>query len=245
VGIAITKKAGLKRITLELGSNSAVIVDKDCESNLSQIVSRCVFGSFANAGQVCISIQRIYVHKEIKEKFITLFVEETKKLKLGNPLLPDVDVGPMITIGEARRAKNWIDEATSKGAKILIGGNHNNTLFEPTVLTDVSPEMKVVAQEIFAPVVSIIEFENWDQVIDSVNYSKYGLHAGVYTQDVKRAFYAAQNLEVGGVIINDIPTYRADHIPYGGVKESGIGKEGVKYAIEEMTQIKFVCFNNK
>ncbi len=257
VGIEIQSKVGLKRTTLELGSNSPVIIDKDVGATLAvaqireqgqalplqKIVERCVFGSFAYAGQVCISVQRIYVHQDIKNTFIEQFIRATKKLKLGNPLDETTDIGPMITKQEASRAKKWIDEAVSQGAKVLIGGNHKGPMFEPTVLIDVGPEMKVVSQEIFAPVVSIIEFDNWERVIDDVNLSNYGLHAGVYTNDVKKAFYAAKTLEVGGVIVNDIPTYRVDHIPYGGVKGSGIGREGVKYAIEELTQPKFVCFN--
>ena len=243
VGLGITEKAGLKRITLELGSNSPVIIDKDVELSLQKIVERCVFGSFAYAGQVCISIQRIYVHQDIKEQFIKQFLKAVSELKSGDPLDENIDIGPMITEAEAERVKQWIDEAGSQGAKLLIGGNHKGSMFEPTVLTDVKHGMKVVSKEIFAPVVSIMEFKDWEQVIEEVNTSKYGLHAGVYTRDVKKAFYAAKNLEAGGVLVNDIPTYRVDHIPYGGVKGSGIGREGVKYAIEEMTQPKFVCFN--
>jgi len=243
VGLGITEKAGLKRITLELGSNSPVIIDKDVEFPLQNIVERCVFGSFAYAGQVCISIQRIYVHRDIKEQFIKQFLKAVSELKSGDPLDENIDIGPMITEAEAERVKQWIDEAGSQGAKLLIGGNHKGSMFEPTVLTDVKHGMKVVSKEIFAPVVSIMEFKDWEQVIEEVNTSKYGLHAGVYTRDVKKAFYAAKNLEAGGVLVNDIPTYRVDHIPYGGVKGSGIGREGVKYAIEEMTQPKFVCFN--
>ena len=211
--------------------------------SLQKIVERCVFGSFAYAGQVCISIQRIYVHRDIKEEFTEQFLKAVSELKSGDPLDENTDIGPMITGTEAERVKQWIDEAGSQGAKVLIGGNHKGPMFEPTVLTDVTHEMKVVAQEIFAPVASIIEFEDWEQVIKEVNTSKYGLHAGVYTNDVKKAFYAAKNLEAGGVLVNDIPTYRVDHIPYGGVKGSGMGREGVKYAIEEMSQPKFVCFN--
>jgi acyl-CoA reductase-like NAD-dependent aldehyde dehydrogenase len=252
VGQEITRKAGIKRITLELGSNSAVVIDDMVvadpasgggESPLRKIVSRCVFGSFANAGQVCISVQRIYVHENLKDDFTAQFVAETNRLRLGNPLDPDTDVGPMITISEAERAKRWIDEASTDGARIMTGGSHEGTLFEPTVLVDTTPEMKVVAQEVFAPVVSIMGFEDWDSAIELVNSSDYGLNTGVYTSDVRKAFQAAQDLEAGGVMINDIPTYRVDHMPYGGVKKSGIGREGIKYAIEEMTQPKFVCFN--
>ena len=244
VGLGITEKAGLKRITLELGSNSPVIIDENAPQNAGQkIVERCVFGSFAYAGQVCISIQRIYVHQDIKDEFLKQFLKAVSELKSGDPLDEDTDIGPMITEGDANRVKQWVDEAVSQGAKVLIGGKHKGPMFEPTVLTDVTPEMKVVAQEIFAPVVSIMGFNDWEQVIKEANNSKYGLQAGVYTNDVKKAFYAAKNLEAGGIIINDIPTYRVDHIPYGGVKKSGIGREGVRYAIEEMTQPKFVCFN--
>lgn len=241
IGKRIIDKAGLRKITLELGSNSAVIIDKDI--NLEDTIERCVFGSFANAGQVCISIQRIYVHKDIYNLFLDKFVQVTKKQKTGDPLNETTDIGPMITEKEAERAKQWIDEAVEGGAEVLIGGNYKGTMFEPTVLTDTTPSMKVIAQEIFAPVVAIIPFKNWDEAINLVNESKYGLQAGVYTKDVAKAFYAAKKLEVGGVIINDIPTYRVDHMPYGGVKESGIGREGIKYAIQEMTEVKLVCFN--
>ncbi len=244
VGLGITERAGLKRITLELGSNSPVIIDKDIGVSLQKIVERCVFGSFAYSGQVCISIQRIYVHQNIKDQFIKQFLKTVSELKSGNPLDEDTDIGPMITKQEANRTKQWIDKAISEGAKVLIGNSHKDSMFKPTVLTNVTPEMKVVAREMFAPVVSIMGFEDWEQVIKKVNNSKYGLNAGVYTNDVKKALYASKNLEVGGIIINDIPTYRVDHIPYGGVKESGIGREGVKYAIQEMTQLKFVCFNS-
>ena len=245
IGLGITEKAGLKRITLELGSNSPVIIDRDALQNAGQkIVERCVFGSFAYSGQVCISIQRIYVHQDIKDEFLKQFLKAVSELKSGDPLDENTDIGPMITEQEAERVKQWIDEAVSKGAKVLIGGNHKGSMFEPTVLTNVMPDMKVMAQEIFAPVVSIMGFNDWEQVIREANTSKYGLHAGVYTNDVKKALYAAKNLEAGGVIINDIPTYRVDHIPYGGVKGSGIGREGVKYAIQEMTQPKFICFNS-
>jgi acyl-CoA reductase-like NAD-dependent aldehyde dehydrogenase len=241
VGRRIKERSGLKKVTLELGNNSAVILDESAD--LKVTVPRCVFGSFAYSGQVCISIQRIYVHKDLLEDFTKDFLEATKKLRIGDPLQEDTDIGPMITEEEAIRTEQWVSEAVSDGAKILIGRKREKAVYYPTVLTNVNPEMKVVKLEIFAPVVSIIPFDNFKDAIKMVDDSIYGLQAGVYTQDINKAFQAVKGIKVGGVIINDIPSYRADQMPYGGVKESGIGREGLKYAIEEMTDIKMVVIN--
>jgi len=241
VGKEIKQKSGLKKVTLELGNNSPCIIDKSCDLNLA--ISRCVVGSFAYSGQVCISVQRIYVHKDIFDKFASDFLEKTKNLKIGDPQDENTDIGPMITEGEAIRAEEWVEEAVKDGAKILIGGERVGSVYYPTVLTDVKPEMKVVRLEIFAPVVSLIPFDDFSDAVRMADDSIYGLQAGVFTKDIDKAFEAVKGIKVGGVIINDIPTYRADQMPYGGVKESGIGREGLKYAIEEMTDIKMVVIN--
>jgi len=241
VGRRIKSLAGMKPVTLELGSNSAVVIDEGIEVN--RAIPRCLMGSFANSGQVCISVQRIYVHDSILKEFTNEFVASVKKLKVGNPLDSDVEFGPMIEEKEAIRAKEWIDEAVKQGAKILTGGERNGAILQATVLTDVTPNMKVVKDEIFAPVVSIIPFHDFAEAVSLVNDSIYGLQAGVYTKNLNNALIAAKEIKVGGIIINDVPTFRVDHMPYGGVKRSGIGREGLKYAIEEMTDIKMVVFN--
>lgn len=240
VGKYIVSRGGLKKYTMELGSNSAVIICED--ANLDKAIQRCVMGSYANSGQVCISVQRIYVHHSVIKEFTKRFVDATKKQVVGDPLDKNCDVGPMIDIHEAERAEMWVNEAAEAGAEILIGGKRKGQMFEPTVLTNVIPAMKVVSDEIFAPVVSIIPYDNFDDVLDKVDDSKYGLQAGIFTRDIQRAFKAIKKINVGGIIINDVPTYRVDHMPYGGNKDSGIGREGLKYAIEEMTNIRMVVF---
>ena len=241
VGKRIKEKSGLKKVTLELGSNSAVIVDENADLDLA--VERSVMGSFAYAGQICISVQRIYLHKNIYERFKKDFLEKTSKLKLGDPLDKATDIGPMITEEDARRTESWVNEAVRDGAKILIGGKREGAFYSPTVLENVKPEMKVVALEVFAPVVCFIPFDDFSDAVKMVDDSIYGLQAGVFTDNIENAFQAIKGIKVGGVIVNDVPTYRADNMPYGGVKESGIGREGVKFAIEEMTDIKMICFN--
>jgi acyl-CoA reductase-like NAD-dependent aldehyde dehydrogenase len=241
VGRDIKAKSGLKKVTLELGSNSACIIDETADLDLA--IPRCVGGSFSYAGQVCISVQRIYIHKKLFDEFNHRFLESTKKLKLGDPVDPETDVGPMITEDDAIRTESWVNEAVQGGAKILIGGKREKNFYHPTVLTDVKSDMKVMAIEIFAPVVSFVPFDDFSDAVRMVDDSIYGLQAGVYTSDIERAFQAVKGIKVGGVIVNDVPTYRADQMPYGGVKESGIGREGLKFAIEEMTDIKMVVFS--
>jgi len=241
VGRSIKRLAGMAKITLELGSNSATIIDDS--ANLEMAVPRCVTGAFSFSGQVCISIQRLYVHKNIFERFLEGFIPKVEELKIGNPLSEETDIGPMISEDAAIRALGWIQEAERGGAKVITGGRREGRILEPTVLTDIKPDMKIMCLEAFAPVVSIVTFENFEEAIEMVNNSVYGLQAGVYTQNLANAFMAIKKLNVGGVMVNEIPTFRADHMPYGGVKESGIGREGVRYAIEEMTNIKMVSFN--
>ncbi|WP_078428187.1 aldehyde dehydrogenase family protein [Alkalihalobacterium alkalinitrilicum] len=238
VGKIIKKQAGLKKVTLELGSNSPNIIfnDGDIETAATSLVK----GAFAFAGQVCISAQRIYVQKDIYQQFVDLFVPQVKALKIGNPTDETTDIGPMITEEAAKRAEEWVDEAQVQGATLLTGGKRTGNLFEPTVLVNVEPQMKVVCQEVFAPIVSIIPFETEEDVIGFANDSDFGLQAGVFTKDINRAMRLADELETGGVWINEMSTYRQDNYPYGGVKLSGVGKEGVKYAVQDMTEIKFV-----
>lgn len=241
VGIGIRNKAGLKRVTLELGSNAAVIIDK--EINIDKIISRCVAGAFGFQGQVCISLQRVYIHEDLYEAFVDKFVEATKKLNIGDPLDPATDVSALITEKDVQRTLDWLEEAKQQGAKVAVGGTSEGNILLPTVLLDADPCLKVSCQEVFAPIVLINKVKSVDEAIELVNDSRYGLQAGIYTDNVHTALTAAQQLHVGGVMINDIPTFRVDHMPYGGVKESGVGREGIKYAIEEMTEQKLVVFN--
>ncbi len=241
VGKHIISRGGLKKYTMELGSNSATIVCEDAEMDFA--VERCVVGSYALSGQVCISVQRIYVQQTIADEFIGKFVDATHKQVVGDPMQKDCDVGPMIDLNEAERVEQWVQEAVQGGAQILTGGTREDAIFQPTVLTNVSSAMKVVKDEVFGPVVSIIPFETIADAIRMTDDSRYGLQAGIFTRNIDNAFQAIRKINVGGVIINDVPTYRADHMPYGGNKESGFGREGLKFAIEEMTNPKMVCFN--
>lgn len=241
VGIGIRNQAGLKKVTLELGSNAAVIIDENV--NIDKLIPRVVSGAFAFQGQVCISVQRIYVHEKMYDLFVDKFVTATKELKLGDPLDPTTDVSALISPQDVKRTLSWIEEAKEQGAIIATGGESEGNILQPTVLLHVKPEQKVSCQEVFAPIVSIMKFTSIQDAFDQVNDSKYGLQAGIYTDNIHVALQATQKLHVGGVIINDIPTFRLDHLPYGGVKESGMGREGLKYAIEEMTEMKLVVIN--
>ncbi len=241
VGISIRNKAGLKKVTLELGSNSAVIVDEYV--NIDTIIPRCVMGAFSFQGQVCISLQRIYVHEKRYDEFVEKFIAATKQLTVGDPLDPKTDVSALITPKDVERSLQWIEEAKQGGATVAVGGERKGNILLPTVILDAHPNMKVSCQEVFAPIVLINKVSSIDEAIVLVNDSRYGLQAGVYTDNIHIAWEAVEKLHVGGVLINDIPTFRVDHMPYGGVKESGIGREGIRYAIEEMTELKLVIFN--
>lgn len=238
VGETILRKAGLKKVTMELGNNSGTIIEPDAD--LDAAVPRCVVSAFANSGQVCISLQRLYVHTSIFGEFTRRFVEAAGKLKVGNPVEKDCDVGPMIDEGEAKRAEAWIKEAVAEGAKVLIGGNREGRVLYPTILSDVRAEMKVMCQEAFAPLVSLYEYDSFEEAVKMVEDSPYGLQAGVYTNDLKKAMYAIDRINVGGIMVNDTSIFRVDHMPYGGNKMSGLGREGVRFAVEEMTNIKMV-----
>lgn len=242
VGIGIRNKAGLKKVALELGSNAGLIIDKGVD--LSDIVPKCVMGAFSNQGQVCISLQRAYVMDDVFEEFLEQFTVLTKQLVVGSPLEETTDISAMIHPNEQERAVNWVNEAVEQGAEIVVGGSIDNGVFMPTILTNVSPTLKVSCQEVFAPIVIVNRISSIEEGIAAINDSNYGLQAGIFTNDIQTAFTASKRLEVGGVMINDIPTYRVDQMPYGGVKESGTGKEGLKYAIHEMTETKLVVWNN-
>lgn len=240
VGVRIRNLAGLKRVTLELGNNSAVIIDRDAD--LEAAVPRCVTGSFAHSGQVCISIQRIFVHEDVREEFLERFVELTRLLVIGHPHDPRTDISSLISEKDAERICSWIDEAVQAGARLLTGGQRRRATVEPAVLADVPPHVQISCKEAFGPVVGINSFRTLEEAIERVNDSPYGLQAGIYTRDLERAFRAARLIRVGGFMINEIPQYRVDHMPYGGVKMSGFGREGPKYAIEEMTELKLICW---
>lgn len=201
-------------------------------------------GAFSNQGQVCISLQRTYVMDELFEEFIKQFTETTKQLVIGSPFDESTDISAMINPSEQERAMNWVEEAVQNGAEIVTGGITENGVFMPTILTNVSSTSKVSCQEVFAPIVVVNRISSVEEGIAAINDSNYGLQAGIFTNDIQTAFRASKQLEVGGVMINDIPTYRVDQMPYGGVKESGTGKEGLKYAICEMTETKLVVWNH-
>lgn len=239
VGWRLKGKAGDKKVTLELGGNAGVIVHDD--SDIAHSAKRCTTGSFSFAGQICISVQRIYVQKNVFERFREEFLKNVRSLKLGDPLDETTDIGPMIEEGALARTEEWVKEAVRDGAKVLSGGVRRGVFFEPTVLTNTRPSMKVCSEEVFAPVVTLEPYERFEDAVEEVNRGLYGLQAGVFTRDMQRVFYAFDRLNVGGVIVNDIPTFRVDNMPYGGVKMSGFGREGVRFAIEEMTEIKVLA----
>jgi len=241
VGWDIKRRAGKKKVVLELGGNGGVIVHSDAD--LAYAAERCVTGGFSYAGQSCISVQRIRVERSVFARFTELLVTEVKKLRLGDPLQESTDVGPLIRESDAVRASDWIQQAVRGGARLLCGGQRKGPMLEPTVLTGTRPEMKVNCEEIFAPVVTVEPYEDFNDAIRQINRSPYGLQAGIFTRDTKLLFEAYQELEVGGLIAGDVPTFRIDHMPYGGVKDSGLGREGLRYAIEEMTEPKLLVMN--
>ncbi|WP_409176241.1 aldehyde dehydrogenase family protein [Brevibacillus fortis] len=241
VGRRIKERSGMRPVALELGNNSPNIVhlDADLELAARQTAAR----SFHNAGQACIAVQRIYVHESVVQAFSDLYISHVHQLKVGNPEDPETDVGPMISEKEASRTEEWVQEAISQGARSLLPVKREGALFYPAVLVDTRPEMKVVCREVFAPVVTIIPYSDLEDAFTQANDSEYGLQAGIFTRDLNVAMKAARVLEYGGVVINDVSTYRNDVMPYGGVKNSGLGKEGPRYAVEEMTEERMVVIN--
>jgi acyl-CoA reductase-like NAD-dependent aldehyde dehydrogenase len=238
VGWRMKERAGRKKVVLELGGNAGVIVDKGAD--LDWAVRRCIVGAFAYAGQVCISVQRMFVHEDVWDAFMDKFVAGARALKVGDPLDASTDVGPMVDEAAASRTQRWVDEAVALGGKLLLGGTAVGTTFPPTVLTDTPVTAQVCSNEAFAPLVVAFPFRDLGDAIRQVNDSFFGLQTGVFTNDLGHAFQAFNELEVGGVIVNDVPTYRADHMPYGGVKDSGLGREGLRWAIEDMTEIRIM-----
>ena len=243
VGKRINAQAGLKKVALELGSNAGLIIDKN--TDIEKIVPKCVVGSFSNQGQVCISLQRIYVHEELYDQFIAKFKAEAEKLVLGNPLDEETDVSCLISKNDLDRAVSWVKEAASAGSKVIAGGEVEGNILLPTIITNADRDLKVSCQEVFAPIVIVNTIKTVEEGIQEVNASRYGLQAGIYTKDIQTALQASKSLETGGVMINDIPTFRVDQMPYGGVKDSGNAREGLKFAIEEMTEIKLIVWNEE
>ena len=241
VGWRLKAEVPRKKVTLELGGNAAVVIHHDAD--LEAAARRCVQGGFGYAGQSCISVQRIYLHEQIAGKFLERFIEGVRDLKVGDPMDERTDVGPMIAREAAERAEAWVGEAVRAGASVLTGGGREGSMLRPTVLANVTTGMKVSCEEVFAPVVVVERYDDFGSALARVNDTRYGLQVGVWTSDLRRVFTAYEGLEVGGVVINDIPTYRAEHMPYGGVKDSGAGREGVRSAIEEMTDIKLLILN--
>lgn len=242
VGWDLKTKAGKKMVTLELGGNAPVIVDQTAD--IAHSLKQTTTGAFAYAGQVCISVQRVYVHEKLFDEWSEKFAGNAKNLKVGDPLDADTELSAMIDEDAAKKAEKMLEEAKANGAEILTGGNRRNALLDATVVTNTNPEMRVVSEEIFAPVAVVEKFSDFEEAVEMANQTKYGLQAGVFTNDLRNMQYASDNLEYGGIIINDVPAFRVDNMPYGGVKDSGFGREGVRYAMEEMSEIKLIVLNS-
>jgi len=235
-GWDLKARAGKKKVVLELGGNAAVIIDKDAD--LEDAVERTVFGAFYQSGQSCIGVQRILVHDSVYDAFRDKLVAKTKTLIAGDPHDENTFVGPMIDVKEAERLDNWIQEAVAKGATLLCGGKRDGAMLEATLLEDVARETKLNIEEAFGPAAFLMRFKSFDEALDIVNDSKFGLQAGIFTRDLFQMLDAWDRLDVGGVVINDVPSYRVDNMPYGGVKDSGLGREGIRFAMEDMTEIR-------
>jgi acyl-CoA reductase-like NAD-dependent aldehyde dehydrogenase len=241
VGWKLRERAARKAVTLELGGNAPVIVDETAD--ISYSVERSAMAAFSYAGQVCISAQRLFIHEKIADEWTSLFVERAENLHTGDPLDEKTELSVMINEEAARRAEEWINEAVNAGARLLCGGTRRGALLDATVLTDVHSEMRICSEEVFAPVATIQTFSDFDAALNEANNTRYGLQAGVFTRDMRRAFQSADVLEFGGVLINDAPAFRVDNMPYGGVKLSGTGREGVRYAMEEMTEPRMIVID--
>jgi acyl-CoA reductase-like NAD-dependent aldehyde dehydrogenase len=238
VGWRMKERAGKKKVVLELGGNAGVIIDKTAD--LDWAVRRNLVGAFAYAGQVCISVQRMFIHADVWDEFMARFVKGAQGLKVGDPLDPQTDLGPMVDGHAANRTQGWVDEAIALGGKVLLGGKAKGNFFPPTILTDVPTTAQVCSNEAFAPLVVAFRFTDFADAVRQVNDSSFGLQTGVFTNDLAHAWQGFHELEVGGVIVNDVPTYRIDHMPYGGVKDSGQGREGLRWAIDDMTEIRIM-----
>lgn len=238
IGWSMKERAGKKKVVLELGGNAGAIVD--ATADLAWAAARLTVGAFKYAGQLCVSTQRLWIHDEVWEAFLPMLAERAQALRLGDPLDPETDIGPMVTPAAAARTEAWIGEAVDEGARVLLGGRADGAFFPPTIITDAPPSAKVCTNEAFAPLVVLRRFSDFATAVRQVNDSDYGLQAGVFTNDLGNAWHAFGELEVGGVIVNDIPSYRIDHMPFGGVKDSGFGREGLRWAIEDMTEIRLM-----
>ncbi len=243
VGWGLKSRAGRKRVTLELGGNAGVIVHRDAD--LEYAAERVTWGGFSYAGQSCISVQRVYVHEEVYAQFREALVRRVKALKTGDPLDEATDVGPLIDSGAAERVEAWVEEARHGGAQVLTGGKRDGSLWQPTVLAEIKPEMRVSCQEVFAPLVGLYAYTDVSTAIRAVDEGDFGLQAGLFTNDWNVIQAAFEEIEVGGLMVNDVSTFRVDHMPYGGVKQSGTGREGLRYAIEEMSELKLLTFNTR
>ncbi len=239
VGRRIVQQAGIKRVTLELGNNSPVIVADDAD--LDWAAKRCAVGAFSQSGQVCISVQRIYVDAAIEEAFRQKLLHATQAIVVGDPSDESTEVGPMISESEAIRIESWVSEAEQDGARRLVGGERNGSLYWPTILENTRPNMKVVCREVFAPMASLAPCRNFSEALEQADRTEFGLQAAVFTRDLDRVIESIGRLNFGGVIVNEMPGFRVDHMPYGGNRNSGIGREGVRFAIEEMTQMQTVA----
>ena len=244
VGWELKAKAGRKKVVLELGGNAACLVDADQGDRLDHVVERLVFGAFYQSGQSCISVQRILVHADLYDAVRDRLVAAVKALKMGDPRHEDTFIGPMISEGEARRLEGWIRNAVGAGAKLLCGGRRDGAMLEASVLEDVPLSTEINCEEAFGPVVALYRYTDFEAALQQINASKFGLQAGLFTRDIQKAMRAWDHLEVGGVVINDVPSWRVDNMPYGGVKDSGLGREGVKFAIEDMTEIRLLVIRD-
>ena len=243
VGWGLKARAGRKRVTLELGGNAAVIVNHDAD--VAYAAERVAWGGFTNAGQTCISVQRVFVHADVHDEFVRELVSRVEALKVGDPLDEETDVGPVIDAANADRIEEWLDEAKEAGATVLTGGEREGSLWRPTVLANLRADLRVSCDEVFAPLVGVTEFSDIEAAIDAAGRSEFGLQGGLFTNDLRVVERAFDRIDVGGLMVNDVSTFRIDHMPYGGVKSSGVGREGLRYAIEEMTELKLLTFNSR
>jgi acyl-CoA reductase-like NAD-dependent aldehyde dehydrogenase len=248
VGWDLKARAGKKPVVLELGGNAACIVDEDTSAengDLTDAIERIIFGAFYQSGQSCIGVQRIMVHESLYERFKTEFIRKVGELKMGDPKDEETFIGPMISLSEANRLKGWIDEAQQLGGNLLVGGNQEGAMLEATVLENVPENAQLNTEEAFGPAAILSSFSDFDDALAQVNNSKFGLQAGIFTKDIYKIQKAWDELEVGGVVIGDVPSWRVDNMPYGGVKDSGVGREGIKFAMEDMTELRLLVIRDK
>jgi acyl-CoA reductase-like NAD-dependent aldehyde dehydrogenase len=245
VGWELKAKCGSKKVVLELGGNAGCIVDRDQMDRVDQVIERLIFGGFYQSGQSCIHVQRVLIHADVYDAVKAKYVAAAKALKMGDPKHEDTFIGPMISEGEAKRLHGWIEKAAAAGAKVLCGGKRQGAMLEATILENVPATAEINCEEAFGPAVVLSKYTDFDQALHEINNSKFGLQAGIFTDDVHKAMKAWDELDVGGVVIGDVPSWRVDNMPYGGVKDSGLGREGVKFAIEDMTEIRLLVIRDR